>query len=331
MPRTVSQERQAREVALGHIKLWDDMLDCEKVDDLSDLAFRCWIKLLCNALRNGGRNGELPSLKTIAYRNRMSTDQVEVCIKEMHQCGLLEACPENPIGGMPYKIHDWDHWQTSKDSAGALRQARWRERQALRNASRNGLHNATCDAQRDAVEGKKVEVIPPISPKGGKNRKPYGDVFRAGRPAWAPEQDWEAYIEARRKKRGIDSALALQQVLDELARLKTEGTDPLDSIRQSARGTWSDVYEVRRRGGKPTKHPTSQQTALTDDEIDRKKKSDRANDARRQAEFDRLQAAKSKPAPALAPPPPTVAPVDTRTPEQRKADYYASIKAEGNP
>ncbi len=153
---------------------------------------------------------------------------------------------------------NWDKRQRY-DPTAAERMRRIREQQRNTSATQaqhdaNG-NGACCALDTDTELDTELDTKEPPNPRKRGNRKPYGEVFRTGRPDWCPEPDWEAYIEARRKKRGADTPLALGQVLAELDRLKAEGTDPLDSVRQSARGTWSDVYAVRRGNGKATPSP----------------------------------------------------------------------------
>lgn len=148
---------------MGHIKLWDSILDCPKVHGLSDRAFRVWVKALVTALRNGGRHGELPPMETLEFRMRMSATAIESALDELHARGLIDRCHGNHIGGIPWKIHDWDDWQTPRDRTAASRQKRWREKQALRNALRNGVSHA----QNHGVEELKEEYNPPTPLSGG--------------------------------------------------------------------------------------------------------------------------------------------------------------------
>lgn len=218
---------------MGHIKLWENILDCPKVHRLSDRAFRVWAKCLVTALRNGGRNGEFPLRETLEFKLRMPWSEIESSIAEMHQCGLIDPCLENAIGGMPWRIHDWDEWQTSKDSKGAERQRRWREKQASRNASRNGVSNGGCDA----VEGKKdrrKKNTPSKPPKGG-------GVASFAPPDWIPREPWDAWLESRKRK---PTLRALEMAVEKLEKLKGLGSDPGEVLSQTVVNGWTGLFEV---------------------------------------------------------------------------------------
>ena len=220
---------------MGHIKLWESILDCPKVHRLSDRAFRIWAKLLVTALRNGGRNGELPLLETLEFRMRTPGADIALAIEEMHRCGLVDPCPDNPIGGMPWRIHDWDEWQQSKDPTAAVRQARWREKNALRNALRNGVtHAQHNDMELKKEEGKKNTPHKP--PKGG-------DVSSFVIPDWIPRKDWDDWISGRKKK---PTLRALELAAEKLAKLRAAGNDPGEVLRRSVMSGWTGLFEISR-------------------------------------------------------------------------------------
>lgn len=252
---------------MGHIKLWDTILDCPKVHDLSDLAFRVWIKTLVTALRNGGRNGELPSMKVLAFRLRMKPAEIESALEELHQSGLIDPCPDNHIGGIPWKVHDWDEWQTPKDRTAAARQAKWRERQALRNAQRNGVGNASHNAQ----EGMKEEDIPPSPPSRGKRSKksaPKFDPKGFDPPEWIPREPWDKWVQYRldnQSRKGKVTLHVLELAVKALAKLKRDGDEPQDVLEAAVLRTWSGLFSPRGdrtpTGARPpTPKPEAKQT-----------------------------------------------------------------------
>jgi hypothetical protein len=225
---------------MGHIKLWESLLDCQKTHQLSDHAFRVWIKALLTALRNGGRNGELPLRETLEFRLRMKWAEIEPAIEELHRCGLIDDCPSNHIGGIPYRIHGWDKWQTSKDSKGAERQRRWREQQASRNASRNGVG--------DAVEGKKVrrKEETPIVPVEGSTEKgiPEPEPAAFTLPDWVPADAWAGFMEMRGRKKAPNTDRAKQGLVNKLDRLRLEGFAPGDVLDQSTERGYTGVFPI---------------------------------------------------------------------------------------
>lgn len=317
---------------MGHIKLWDNILDCPKLANLSDIAYRCWSKLLVTALRNGGRNGELPLLETLVFRMRMPEEVIVSCIKEMHRCGLVEPCPDNPIGGMPYKIHDWDDWQLPKDASAAERQARWRNNQALRNAQRNAQHNegVTVDVTPVSIEALKEEANTPPNPrKRGKPDKPAVVL-----PDWVPLEDWNAFIAMRMAKRAKPTEHAKDLLVRELAKLKAAGHDPRAVLQQSTRSNWTDLYPIAepRANGKPAPKPPV--IGLTDDQVDEIKRRRRAADARALAEREAMAAVPREPRPAQAVPKP-IEPITPPRPQvtmtrDEQLAALAKMKAEAN-
>jgi len=225
---------------MGHIKLWDKLLDCPKTHRLSDRAFRVWIKALLTALRNGGRNGELPSREMLEFLLRMSWTEIEPTIDELHRCGLLDPCPDNEIGGIPWRIHDWDEWQRPKDPKAAERQARWRTNQALRNASRNGVSHARNNGQEGKKEEEKNKTpIVPNDPPGKARAKPAFIL-----PDWVPIREWEGFLAMRKQIKKPMTELAIEQAVRKLDALRRAGDDPAAVLSQSIFHCWQKLLPL---------------------------------------------------------------------------------------
>jgi len=233
---------------MGYIKLWDAILDCPKINRLSDPTFRIWVKLLVTALRNGGPNGELPDMYMLKFRMRLT--------EEMQRCMLIEPCENNPIGGIPWRIHDWDDWQRPKDATGAERQARWRHRQALRNASHNGVTVDENNPLYNGVEELKNRRTNTRSPDGdsddfalnsdepkkpSKSDPPKPFIL----PDWVPRKEWKDFVAMRRKMPRRPFTLpAMELAVAKLAKLREEGDDPGEVLRRSVLHGWAGVFPL---------------------------------------------------------------------------------------
>jgi hypothetical protein len=110
---------------LSWLRIDDRMASHPKIAQLTDREFRIWMRLLsfCAAYQD-------PSVDKVALSevNGLSP----VIVTRFAALDLLD------IAGDSYEIHDWTHFQP-KDLTGADRQARWRARNAVRNAISDGL------------------------------------------------------------------------------------------------------------------------------------------------------------------------------------------------
>lgn len=124
-------------------RLFDDVVDNIKVQSLPTPAFRAWINLLCIASRER-KNGELPSLRGLAFRLRMTMQEVEDALAVLVTAKLVVV--EMMTTGAPvYRMHQWEfHQPRSERSRDRMRRLRARRR---KNAG-DGLVTG-CDASRD--------------------------------------------------------------------------------------------------------------------------------------------------------------------------------------
>lgn len=92
-------------------RMYDDSLDDEKLNFLSDKSFRGWFKLLCLASKN---EGVLPPLKHIAFRLRIAEQAAGKLLDELCACGLLDPI-EVEGAPMSYEPHNWKGRQYKSD------------------------------------------------------------------------------------------------------------------------------------------------------------------------------------------------------------------------
>ena len=103
-------------------RLYDDVLDDAKVQQLDPKLFKNWINILCIASKNEPR-GMLPSLEDLSFRLRLSMKNLTAVIAELEQTGLLDS-----IGESGLSPHNWTERQRSSDNV-ANRVRKHREKQ----------------------------------------------------------------------------------------------------------------------------------------------------------------------------------------------------------
>jgi len=104
------------------IKLWVEMLDDPKVAVLSDRLWRRWVEILLLA-KLQGNDGQLPGLPQMAWRLRLSGEEVESDLVELARLGLVEH-----ING-EWMVPNFAKRQAPKDGAERMRIHRqWRVR-----------------------------------------------------------------------------------------------------------------------------------------------------------------------------------------------------------
>lgn len=162
---------------MGYVKLWDNVLDNIKVQRLSPEVFKSWVNLLAVTVRYGGPSGELPSWDDMQFGLRSDRATIEGWIKALVTAGLVDR------NGSRYSLHDFEKWNESKDKTAAKRQKEWRERNALRNALRNGVTEASHNTPQELEgnEGLEEEKKTPLPPTGDEvvdfGRAALGDRF----------------------------------------------------------------------------------------------------------------------------------------------------------
>lgn len=126
-------------------RLWTDILDDPKVARLSDRDFRSFIMLMAYAseLDNDGTLGK--DLISIAWRLRISIDDLELSIKNLIECEIINKKPE-------YNFINWQKWQYTVNQ---LQQNRHRDKRSKAGLPRNRWINPKIRKEvylRDAYE-----------------------------------------------------------------------------------------------------------------------------------------------------------------------------------
>jgi len=69
-------------------------------------------------------------------------------------------------------------------------------------------------------------------------------------PDWIPGEVWTAYLETRKAKKAKSTAYALRLVVMTLEQIRDAGHDPIEALKKSIKGGWTDVYAPKvEKGG----------------------------------------------------------------------------------
>lgn len=160
------------------LRLYDDVLDDPKVQQLSLKMFRYWIKILCLANKASTRGRIENDLNAIAYRLRCSTSEAKSVLHELQSVGLLDR------EGDQFVPHNWDTRQKKSDSS-AERVAAHRSRNATDDKPRNvtNLLPVTPPEQIQNRTEQNRSRVDPQTPKGPKPKK-----ATQIDPAWEPDE-----------------------------------------------------------------------------------------------------------------------------------------------
>lgn len=115
------------------IRLYCEVVDDPKVQTLPDHLFRMWVNILCIAGSNGGILFHETFRETwLAWKLRLTVEQIQTGISELTHYGLLETEPETSN----VRPHGWDKRQYESDtSTERVRKFREKQKPVSRNVS----------------------------------------------------------------------------------------------------------------------------------------------------------------------------------------------------
>ncbi len=140
------------------LRLYDDVLDDPKVQQLPPALFKHWINLLCLASKSDPR-GSLPSVADVAFRLRLPTGKVSVILASLTSVGLLDQTPDG------HAVHGWNGRQRASDDV-TERVRRHRDRQDETLQTRSVQRSETpldTDTDTEQIQNGEPPVGPPAS------------------------------------------------------------------------------------------------------------------------------------------------------------------------
>lgn len=153
-------------------RLYDDLVDDPKVQQLPAATFKGLINLWCVASKNDGR---LPALADIAFKLRMPVAKAQQLVGDLMEARLIDEDEDT------LRPHNWNGRQFKSDNV-SERVKKHREKQ--RETVSETLHVTPPETETE-TETERTE--PPSPPKGGKTRGSFLD------PDWKPDANLWAY------------------------------------------------------------------------------------------------------------------------------------------
>jgi len=208
-------------------RLYIDVLDDPKVQKLPPDLFKFWINILCLASKH---DGKLPSIDDISFALRLPLHETELAFHSLEKAKLIS---EYNGGKTP---HNWRKRQYKSDTS-TDRVKRFR------NARRNvAVTPPDTDTDTDTEQSKNIIKKPKI-------------II----PAWMPLDDWNDFLEMRKKQRSPPTDRAKQMLINKLNDFMADGYNPSEILQQSVMNNYKGLFEVKQNGkqlnnSQPTVH-----------------------------------------------------------------------------
>jgi hypothetical protein len=177
-----------------------------------------------------------PAVASLARKCRMKARNANYILKSLQASGELKVLKnEGPKGCNRYRI--------MLASLGAIPLQRIAPLQSIAPLQHSARGGATQCAK----------PLQPIAPEPSLNRqepssnKPAAQVFVL--PDWIPPDTWKAYCSVRTGKRAKNDPHALGLIVEDLAKFKAAGHDPVEILNNSIKNGWAGVFEPRAKAG----------------------------------------------------------------------------------
>jgi hypothetical protein len=152
---------------MAWLRIDDGFAEHYKISELTDKEFRIWMRTLCYAARNNGRQGRL----TPAMRREI-VGFTPTFAKKLVALGLLDQDADDVLA-----IHDWRTYNP-KDPTAADRMKRHRDRNDNRNPDRNETRNEdrNCSEPSRAGTRARTRPVPSNTPSFPSQERKEGDA-----------------------------------------------------------------------------------------------------------------------------------------------------------
>jgi len=104
------------------------------------------------------------------------------------------------------------------------------------------------DANLPPTPSSSISSSTSLKPKTKVNGHAASAVAALTLPDWVPKMQWDAWIDARRKRRNPPTDFALRQAISKLEALKAQGHAPGAVLAQSAFRGWAGLFPVKDEG-----------------------------------------------------------------------------------
>lgn len=218
-------------------RMYHAVLGDPKVHRLTIVRRWRWVEVLCIASAAKQR-GKLPSIADMAFHMRIKECEAESIIADLIRVGLVDQLTDDK--GL--SVHDWDeHQKPSDGSADRVRAHRDRSR----NVTSNGpvtLHETLPSRDSNVLDSdtdtEREENTPLKPPRGGTRCSSFAP------PDWVPRQDWDDFIDMRKRSRKNPTDKAKELLVAKLDRLRSEGHDPGKVLQRSIERNWQSVFPL---------------------------------------------------------------------------------------
>lgn len=144
---------------MSWLRLYDEVVDDPKVQQLPLLLFRAWINCLCIAKKNGG---SLPEMRDVAYRLHVTETRAEALVKELVTAELFEL-----DGSGSFTPHNWHGRQFQSDvSTDRVKRFRNAQRNVSETKNETGDETDQRQIQKQSTETETEQTQ--------KQKRPYG-------------------------------------------------------------------------------------------------------------------------------------------------------------
>jgi hypothetical protein len=132
---------------------------------------------------------------------------------------------------------------------------RLRDMKQKRQADRDRIAEKRKKTKDVATESQGVANVAPTDSDSNTDSKDKSEV--AMLPAWLPLEAWKPFLEMRRKKKIANGPRALNMLIAELERLKSQGFEPAAVIDQSTLKGWTSFYPLKAEVAALTTEPAA--------------------------------------------------------------------------
>ena len=196
-------------------RLYTDVLEDPKVQKLSPELFKFWINILCLTSKHEGR---IPPLDDVSFALRLPLHETEEAFHALKIAHLIS--PMSNQHGEGWAPHNWKKRQYKSDTS-------TQRVKRFRNAQRNNIETAP-DTETDTDT---------------KQRKKHKE--KTALPPWLDSELWEDYLDMRKKLKAAPTEKAKKLLISKLDKLKSEGQDPDEILKQSIENSWKGLFEVK--------------------------------------------------------------------------------------